>query len=202
MDQQRVDDYFAVLGGLPGLTEATDTQGSRLSLADAFGRMITSARRACDAENKLMLIGNGGSAAIASHMAIDYSKTAGLRALCFNDGAALTCLGNDYGYASVFAKQIGMHGRAGDLLIAISSSGRSPNILDAVAVARARGCGVVTFSGFQADNPLRGLGDVNFYVPSGAYGLVEVTHIALIHAILDLTMGWQPENTAAMTGAG
>ena len=87
-----------------------------------------------------MFIGNGGSAGIASHLAIDFSKNGGLRALAFNDPSALTCLGNDLGYENVFAKQIELHGRAGDLLIAISSSGRSPNILNAVEAARCRDC--------------------------------------------------------------
>ena len=72
-----------------------------------------------------MFVGNGGSAGIASHLAIDFSKNGGLRSLAFNDASALTCLGNDLGYENVFAKQIDFHARAGDLLIAISSSGRS-----------------------------------------------------------------------------
>ena len=84
-----------------------------------------------------MFVGNGGSAGIASHLAIDFSKNGGMRAMAFNDPSALTCLGNDLGYENVFAKQIEFHGRAGDLLIAISSSGRSPNILNAVKAARA-----------------------------------------------------------------
>src|SRR6185295_3206162 len=109
-------------------------------------------------------VGNGGSAGICSHLAIDFSKNGGLRSLAFNDPSALTCLGNDLGYENVFAKQIDFHGRPGDLLIAISSSGRSPNILSAVAKARERECSVVTLSGFGDDNGLRRTGDVNFYV--------------------------------------
>ena len=73
-----------------------------------------------------------GAPEFASHLAIDFSKNGGLRAMAFNDAAALTCLGNDLGYENVFAKQIEFHGRGGDLLMAISSSGRSPNILEAV----------------------------------------------------------------------
>ena len=85
------------------------------------------------AGNKLIFVGNGGSAAItASHMATDYSKNGNIRALALNDSSMLTCLGNDLGYDRVFAKQIELHARAGDLVIAISSSGRSANILNAV----------------------------------------------------------------------
>ena len=79
--------------------------------------------------------------------------------------------------------------RADDLVIAISSSGRSANILNAVKAARAAKCAVVTFSGFTADNPLRGLGDLNFYVASDRYGFVEIGHLTICHAILDFICG-------------
>ena len=74
--------------------------------------------------------------------------------------------------------------KEGDLVLAISSSGKSPNILNGVTAAKKAGCRVITFSGFLANNPLRSMGDLNFYVPSRAYGLVEVSHLLLIHAIL------------------
>ena len=202
--QQRIDAYFAALEALPRAARATDRAGREVTLAEVFEAAIELARETHDRGNKLMFIGNGGSAGIASHMAIDYTKNGGLRALAFNDGAALTCLGNDLGYAQVFSKQILMHARPGDLLIAISSSGGSANILAAVGAARERGCAVVTFSGFCADNELRRLGDYNIYVPSHEYGFVEVTHLALIHAILDLAMGWgrEEEKEAEATSMG
>ncbi len=191
--KQRVQRYFDNLSETTRGASATDGEGAPLVLEDAFQRIISSTRGAHAAGNKIIFIGNGGSAAIASHMAIDFTKNGGMRALTLNDGAALTCLGNDLGYENVFAKQIEMHGRAGDVLFAISSSGRSPNILNGVAAARAPGCTVVTLSGFSDDNPLRRAGDVNLYVASGEYGFVEVSHLALIHAILDLAMGWGAE---------
>jgi D-sedoheptulose 7-phosphate isomerase len=122
-------------------------------------------------------------------MATDYSKNGGLRAWAMNDGSMLTCLGNDYGYDHIFAKQIEFHARGGDLLIAISSSGRSANILNAVRSGREMGCGVVTLSGFLPDNPLREKGDINFYLNSELYGYVEIGHLALCHSILDHSMG-------------
>ena len=121
-------------------------------------------------------------------MAIDFSKNGGMRATAFGDSAALTCLGNDFGYDSVFARQIEWHGRAGDVLIAISSSGKSPNILNGVRAAQSQGARIVTFSGFREDNPLRRAGDVNFYVRAMEYGFVEVAHQAILHAILDIDM--------------
>jgi D-sedoheptulose 7-phosphate isomerase len=182
-----VSRYFETLGALPRDVHVTDGGGRPMRIDEAFDRIITDARSVHAAGNKLMFIGNGGSAGIASHLAIDYSKNGNLRALAFNDAAALTCLANDLGYENVFATQIDLHARPGDHLIAISSSGASANILRGVEAARRRDCGVVTLSGFKADNPLRGLGDVNFYVPHDAYGFVEIAHLALCHAVLDLT---------------
>lgn len=190
--QDRILSYFATLGALALQSEATDGTGTGLALDAALTRATELATGAHRRGGKLMFIGNGGSAGISSHMAIDYSKNGGLRSLAFNDGAALTCLGNDLGYENVFAKQIELHGKQDDLLIAISSSGRSANILNGVAAARAHGAAVLTLSGFGADNPLRRTGDVNLYVPNGEYGFVEITHLALLHCILDLHLGWKP----------
>jgi D-sedoheptulose 7-phosphate isomerase len=189
-----VDAYFETLGSLPRLVQCSDDKGADVSLDDAVGTFGAFARDAHDAGNKIMFIGNGGSAGIASHMAIDYSKNGNLRSQAFNDPSALTCLGNDLGYENVFAKQIDLHARPRDLLVAISSSGNSPNILGGVAEARKKGCKVVTLSGFAEYNRLRALGDVNFYVPSGEYGFVEITHLALCHVVVDLAMGWTPQS--------
>lgn len=145
--------------------------------------------------HKAILVGNGGSAAIASHHANDFGRNGGLRALAFNDGALITCLANDFGYEEAFAQAISVHGDAGDLLIAISSSGRSANILNAVHEARRRGISTVTFSGFAADNPLVRLGDLNFYVPSSSYGVVETAHLLLLHAFVDRLAATQQEDS-------
>ena len=126
-----------------------------------------------------------------SHMAIDLCKNGGIRALAFNDAAAITCLSNDYSYDQVFSRQISLHAVSGDVLIAISSSGNSANILNAVTAAKEQGCRVITMSGFDPDNRLRGRGDFNAYVPSHEYGFVEIMHHCLSHAITDLSMGWR-----------
>src|SRR6516164_958358 len=188
--RNRVGLYFATLSRLILATEVTDEAGHSLPLDQAFEKVAAAAHTVHDAGNKIIFIGNGGSAAVASHLAIDFSKNGGLRSLAFNDASALTCLGNDLGYENVFAKQLEFHARAGDLLIAISSSGQSANILAAVAAARAAKVGVITFSGFARDNELRRVGDLNFFVRSSEYGFVEVAHLSLCHAILDLDMGW------------
>ena len=184
--------YLDTLARVTAQTEVVTASGEVLPVELAIDRVIAWAKSTHDAGNKIMIVGNGGSAGIASHTAIDLSKNANLRAVAFNDSSALTCLGNDFGYEHVFAKQIEFHGKPNDLLIAISSSGGSPNILNAVSAARARNIRAVTFSGFKTDNPLRTSGDLNFYVPANEYGFVEMAHQALLHALLDLKIGWRP----------
>lgn len=188
-----LNSYIQTLAARLQETQVTDASGAALDSEAAIHAAGKLARSTHASGNKLMFVGNGGSAGICSHMATDYSKNGGMRSLAFNDGAFLTCLGNDLGYENVFAKQIEFHGRAGDLLIAISSSGKSPNILKAVEAARQHKAAVITLSGFGADNPLRKLGDLNFYLADGNYGFVEVGHLALLHAVLDIAMGWKPE---------
>ncbi len=168
--------------------EVTTPDSAPLPLPMGLALGIDRVERSCAEGNKLMFIGNGGSAAIASHQAIDYWKNGGLTALAFNDGALLTCLSNDYGYERVFAEPIRQFGRPGDGLVAISSSGCSPNILRAVEAARETGCWVMTLSGFEGSNPLRRAGDLNFYVGSKSYGIVEITHLSLLHAMLEESM--------------
>src|SRR5215469_16686425 len=181
--------YFGTLSDLLCHVDVTGTSGEPLDYAGAATAVMAAARETHAAGNKLIFVGNGGSAAIASHMATDYSKNGGIRALALNDASLLTCLGNDLGYEHVFAKQIELHARAGDLVIAISSSGRSANILKAVDAAIASGCTVVTLSGFTPDNPLRRKGEWNFYVASDRYGFVEIGHLTICHAVLDFLCG-------------
>ena len=134
---------------------------------------------------KLMFIGNGASAAISSHMSTDFWKTCGIRAVAFNDSSLLTCLGNDYGYEYIFEKSVDMFADRGDVLVAISSSGKSENILRGVNSAKSKECSVITLSGFKDNNPLYSAGDFNFYVPAQEYGPVEVIHHSICHCILD-----------------
>ena len=134
---------------------------------------------------KLMFIGNGASAAISSHMATDFWKNGGIRAIAFNDSSLLTCLGNDYGYEYIFEKSIEMFAEKGDILVAISSSGQSENILKGTRSARKKGCKIITLSGFKENNPLFSIGDFNFYVPTESYGPVEIIHHSICHSILD-----------------
>ena len=134
---------------------------------------------------KIIVVGNGGSAAMASHVAVDFTKAAGIRAINFNEADLITCFANDYGYEYWVAKALEAYADPGDLAILISSSGKSSNILNGAGKAKKMGMSVITVSGFLSDNPLRKLGEVNLWVSSSEYNIVEMTHHVWLVAIID-----------------
>ncbi len=141
------------------------------------------------AGRKVIIAGNGGSAAIASHCAVDFTKNAGIRCINFNEPDLITCFANDYGYAWWLQKALECYADDGDLIILISSSGKSPNMVNAARYATARGLTLVTFTGFSLDNPLKALGHLNFWVDSRSYNVVEMTHHIWLLAVCDLIVG-------------
>lgn len=133
-------------------------------------------------------IGNGGSSAIASHMTADFMKNGGMRTCNLYDNAVTTCMGNDYGYESIFSKPLKFLLDEGDLLVAISSSGNSQNIINAIEVAEEQKARVITFTGFKENNRVKRLGDFNVYVPIEHYGIVESIHNLLLQQIVDVIL--------------
>ena len=172
--------YIRELHAIASQVSVSTNDGREINRDEGLAAALGLMERCCEAGNKLIFIGNGGSAAIASHQAVDFWKNGGLDAIAFNDASLLTCISNDFGYHRVFAEPVKRFARRGDVLIAISSSGKSLNILEAVREALGTGCEVITLSGFDPTNPLRSLGELNFYVPSHSYGVVEVTHLMLL----------------------
>jgi cytidyltransferase-like protein len=166
----------------------TDGEGRALDFTTGVLRASAAIAELRGSGRKVMFIGNGASAAIASHMAADFAKNGGVRALAFNDAALLTAVSNDTSFEQVFEAPVRLFAEPGDILLAISSSGRSPNILRAAQAARELGCRLMTLSGFDADNPLRGMGELNLHVPCLSYGVTEVLHHSLCHCILDTYM--------------
>ena len=139
---------------------------------------------------KIIIFGNGGSAAIASHFSVDLTKNAGLRCVNYNETDLITCFANDYGFERWVEKAVDFYGDEGDLLIVISSSGSSENMLNGIKAARnGKFKAAVTFSGFEEDNPLRQLGDINLWINSRAYNFVENIHQVWLLAIVDLIIG-------------
>lgn len=146
------------------------------------------------AGTQIFFIGNGGSSAIASHMTADYMKNGGMKTYSLYDNAVTTCMGNDYGYEHVFSRPLEFLGQKDDLLVAVSSSGNSQNIVNALNRANTKKMETITFTGFKQDNKARQLGTINVYVPSEKYGIVESIHNLMLQQVVDMIMerdgGW------------
>lgn len=134
---------------------------------------------------RIFFIGNGGSNAICSHMMEDFAKIANFPTFAFSDAALITCFANDYGYEKAIAEWLKIHFTKGDLLIAISSSGNSANINNAVDFVKGVNGQVITLSGFDRTNKLVEKGSINFWLDSSSYGIVECYHHTILHIILD-----------------
>lgn len=167
-------EYFHELSG--GLNQADIEDLIRISA------MVVEANAA---SKKTILVGNGGSAAMASHVAVDLVKAAGIRAINFNEADLITCFANDFGYEHWVEKALEFYADKGDLVILISSSGQSQNIINGAKKALSMNLDLVTCSGFRSDNPLRSLGNINLWIDSDSYNHVEMAHHVWLVAIVD-----------------
>ncbi len=183
--KRHVDDISGLLNALT----CTARGGEPVSSDGAFGQWKQMADDCRRDRRAIYLIGNGASASMASHFAADLAKNAQLHTEVFSDLSLITAIANDMGYEQVFSEPLSRRAVAGDMLIAISSSGRSPNVMAAVRVAREHGLAVVTLSGMKEDNPLRAAGDLNFYIPAQTYGYAETCHTSILHHWMDMFTG-------------
>jgi phosphoheptose isomerase len=140
--------------------------------------------------NKAIIVGNGGSAAISSHFSVDLTKNAGIRCINFNESDLITCFANDYGFDHWIEHAVRLYGDEGDIFICISSSGKSMDIINGCEAAKKIKCSsIITFSGFDVNNPLKNCGDINFWVDSKAYNMVENIHQLWLLTVVDLVIG-------------
>ena len=141
-------------------------------------------------KKKIMIFGNGGSAAIASHFSVDLTKNAKIRCFNFNESDLITCFSNDYGYEKWVEKAVSFYGDKDDVLIVISASGKSKNMIYGCEAARAKKfSNIITFTGIDKNNPVSKLGDVNFWINSKAYNFIENIHQIWLLSIVDLIIG-------------
>lgn len=171
-----------------------DVGGNTLSLEQCFALLKQSILEASKKGGEIIVIGNGGSNAIASHFAVDLQKSLKLQATLLNDPSLMSCLSNDYGYDQVYSYPLKLRGKKESLVIAISSSGKSENMLQAVREANEIGMKSVTLTGFSSENPLKKMGTINLWVDSSSYGIVEMAHQCLLHTLIDL---WPELNSIA-----
>jgi D-sedoheptulose 7-phosphate isomerase len=183
--RDRIERHFA---------ESIATKQAAVALAPAIARAATLLIAALSRGGKILSCGNGGSAADAQHFSSELlgrfeSERDSLPAVALSvDTSTLTAVGNDYGYEQVFARQVRALGVRGDALLAISTSGNSPNILEAVQAARERGLGIVALSGRDGGKlaGLLGADDVELRVPSKRTIRIQETHLLIIHTVCDL----------------
>ena len=140
----------------------------------------------------MIFVGNGGSAAMASHCSVDLTKNAGIRAINFNEADLITCLANDRGYENWVSEALSLYVDSGDVVVLISSSGRSPNIVNAAKwVKQSAGVELVTVTGMDPNNPVKSTNPdgINLWTDSKAYNLIEMTHHFWLLAIVDMMIG-------------
>lgn len=174
---------FQELASITSSCSYTTHNGSSITESEALQEFF---KKISSTKGIIYVIGNGGSAGIASHFSNDLMKALKISSQTLYDSNLMTCLSNDIGYEHVFSYPLERLLKAEDLLVAISSSGKSPNILKAVEVATNKNIPVITLSGFLQDNPLRKLGHLNFWINACDYGLVEIAHFFFLHSIIDL----------------
>lgn len=139
--------------------------------------------------NQLFFAGNGASAAIASHAAVDFTKQGKIVASTFNDADLITCFANDFGYENWIAQSLAHYAKPGDSVILISCSGKSPNVVNASKYAKEAGINVISFTGFDENNPLKNQSDISFWVDSKAYNIIEGIHMIWMTTVVDMLVG-------------
>ena len=163
-------------------------QNNNVTADTGFSQLKKLTEKLRETRNTIYVIGNGASASMASHFAADLAKNGKLHTQVFSDLALITAISNDIGYDQVFAEPLRRMGEKNDMLVAISSSGNSSNLLAAIAEAKQIGMKSVTLSAMNKDNPLRQIGDINLYVPAQTYGDAESCHAAILHHWIDLIL--------------
>ena len=139
---------------------------------------------------KILIFGNGGSAAIASHFSVDLTKNAKIRCTNYNESDLITCFSNDFGYERWVEMAIKYYGNKGDVLIVISSSGKSKNMINACIAARKKKFSkIITLTGHLVNNPVKKLGDINLWANSKAYNYIENIHQFWLLSLVDLVIG-------------
>jgi D-sedoheptulose 7-phosphate isomerase len=159
----------------------TDHEGNTLDCEEGIQKNLRMLEDLRERGGNLFLVGNGGSAGVVSHILTDFINVDKLNARTLHESSLISCMSNDYGYENSFSEPLSTLAREKDLLIAVSSSGRSPNIHNAVKIIKKVGGEAITLSGFGHDNPLRSMGELNIWLDSNSYGLVEIGHLFYLH---------------------
>jgi|TARA_B110000211_G_scaffold6222_1_gene6947 D-sedoheptulose 7-phosphate isomerase len=159
-----------------------DIVGKLIKVRDIF--LNTSKKK-----GKILIFGNGGSAAIASHVSVDLTKNAKIRTVNFNESDLITCFSNDYGYERWVEKAVDFYADRNDTLVLISSSGKSKNMINACKAAKRKKINVISFTGHLKNNPLSRITQLSLWIDSRAYNFIENTHQIWLLTVCDLIIG-------------
>ena len=153
--------------------------------------LATTIKKFKNSKNKIIILGNGGSASISTHVSVDLSKNAGIRSTNFNEANLITCLANDYGHDNWMKEALRIHCKKKDIVIFISSSGESPNILNASNWCNKNKVKMITLTGFKKNNSLQknNKKGINFWINSKAYNHVELCHLYILLSAVDMIIG-------------
>jgi D-sedoheptulose 7-phosphate isomerase len=154
-----------------------------------FKKIKDSLKKLRETKSKIYFFGNGASAAFANHMALDFSKNGKILSRSLSDSSLLTALSNDYSYEKAMVEFLKIEGvTKTDLIITISSSGNSSNIVSVLEYCKQNNIRSLALSGLKNDNKSIILADYSIYVPMKTYGMVECIHQIFLHLILDESM--------------
>jgi D-sedoheptulose 7-phosphate isomerase len=142
-------------------------------------------------KNKVVFIGNGGSASIASHVSVDLTKNAKIRSVNFNEADLITCFANDFGHENWMKEALRMYCDNNDVVVLISSSGKSRNIVNAAKWCVKSNLNLITLTGNSSSNPLKKINTkgINFWINSKAYNHIELAHLFILLSVVDLIIG-------------
>jgi D-sedoheptulose 7-phosphate isomerase len=157
-----------------------------ISNLDRISKILVSANKK---NKKVIIFGNGGSAAISSHVSVDLTKNARIRCMNFNEADLLTCFSNDFGYHKVFSKSLEFYADNGDVVIIISASGKSKNLIEAAKICKRKKMTLCTLTGFSKSNPLKKMGNINLWVNSRSYNIIENIHQIWLLSVVDRIIG-------------
>ena len=187
-DKNYVIKYFeAIKKGLENTIYEVDQKS--IKKEDFFGQLVSLTNKTKKINGRFFLIGNGASAAFSNHMALDWSKNGGVNSFSLSDSALLTALSNDYSYDDAFVEFLRIRDVSkNDIVITVSSSGNSTNIVKVLNYCKTANIKSVGFSGLKDDNYTRSLANFSLYVPKKTYGIVECVHQVFLHLWLDKSM--------------
>lgn len=156
---------------------------------EKLNKIETEIKKVKKNKSKIILIGNGGSAATAGHLLVDFTKQARIKAINFNEISLITAFANDYGFENYIYKALEFYAHKKDLVIFISVSGNSKNLVNGIKYCRKKNIKTISFTGSNKNNKLNKYSNIFLHIPSYAYNIVECMHLMYLTYLVDKIIG-------------